>query len=107
MHANTMVKIVDPRYAIVNQILAFLNMSLIWVLGVARKQDLRFHKKIPSDIDYLPDTEEYSKARYVVLNKEHNGGTDTEKPSDSKTNDIPDESGLDGAFAHFGRVILE
>ena len=52
------------------------------------------HKIIPSDVEDLPETKEDGKGGYVMLDKEHNGGTDTEEPSDYETDNVADESGL-------------
>lgn len=57
--------------------------------------------KIPGDVKDLSDTEEYSKARNIVFDKEHDGGGDTEQPADNEASHIADEPGFDGAFAEF------
>ena len=41
----------------VNHILAFLNMSLTWVLGVAKKQDLNSVVKLPCYVEDLSNAE--------------------------------------------------
>ena len=91
----------------VNQILAFLNMSLICVLGVARKQELGQVRKLPGDVKNLSETEENSEAGDIVFDKEHDGGSDAEEPADNEAGDVADESGFDGALAELGDVLFE
>jgi hypothetical protein len=55
----------------------------------------------------LTKAEEDGEDRYVMFNKEHDGSTNTEKPTNCKAYNITDDSGLDRAFAEFGRVIFE
>jgi len=82
-------------------------MSLIWVLGVAKKQELNKNKVIPCNIKHLSDTEHDSKASDIMFNKEHDSGCDTEKPAYNEAYNISYDSGFHGAFTEFWDIIFE
>ena len=90
----------------VNHILAFLNMSLTWVFGVAKKQDLNSDVKLPCYVQDLSDAEQDCEYGNIVPGQIYHGGCNTQNPSDGKAYDIANDSCLVGAFAVFGNIVF-
>ncbi len=74
---------------------------------MARKQELNNKKGIPCDIKDLSETEENSKGRNIMFNKEHDSGSNTEQPANNKAYNIANQPCFDGAFADLGGIIFE